>query len=186
MKLNRSILLAFGLLILASSLYRIWEGRPFGFAPQLAMAIFAGAVVKDRKWSFLLPLLSMFISDALYEVLYMNGLSPIYGFYEGQITNYILFTAMTVFGFMARNVKPGRMLLASLAAPTAYFLLSNLTVWMSNSGYQRPKTFDGLMMTYADGLPFYGYSLLATVVFSSVFFGVYAFFTKTESKVQTA
>ena len=80
-------------------------GRPFGFAPQIAMAIFGGAVIKDKKFAFLLPLLSMFISDALYELLYRNGIGNMRGFYEGQVTNYILFGLMTVFGFFIKSIK---------------------------------------------------------------------------------
>src|SRR4026209_1138247 len=119
MKVSKQLLLSFGLLIIIASLYRIMPGRPFGFAPQIAMAIFGGAVIKDKKLAFLLPLLSMFISDALYELLYRNGIGKIPGFYEGQITNYILFSAMTVFGFFIKNLKLSQIILASLEAPTA-------------------------------------------------------------------
>jgi hypothetical protein len=96
MKLNKSLLLAFGLLVLSAALYRVWDGRPYGFAPQIAMAIFGGAVIKDKRWAFILPLLSMFISDALYHLLYVNGLSEIKGFYSGQWLNYLLFAGLTV------------------------------------------------------------------------------------------
>ena len=103
-------------------------GRPWGFAPQIAMAIFGGAVIKDKKLAFLLPLLSMFISDGLYELFYRNGVGNIQGFYEGQLTNYILFGAMTLFGFMINKLQVKRIILAALAAPTAYFLLSNFLI----------------------------------------------------------
>jgi hypothetical protein len=178
MKYNKSVLLAFGLLILSASLYRVWDGRPMGFAPQMAMAVFAGAVIKDKKWAFVLPLLSMFLSDALYQVLYVNGLTEIPGFYGGQVLNYILFGSLTVFGFLIKKISTRNVLGASLAAPTAYFLLSNFTVWMGGGGFNRPKTFDGLMMTYVDGLPFYQNALLGTVVFSTVLFGSYVLFQR--------
>lgn len=176
MKLTRQIGISFLLLIVIASLYRILPGRPSGFAPQLAMAIFGGAIFKDKKWAFILPLLSMFISDALYEVLYRNGVGHIQGFYEGQITNYILFGLMTFFGFFIQNYNIGKIAVASLAAPTTYFLLSNFMVWASNSplaGLGRPKTFNGLAMTLGDGLPFYAGSLAATVIFSALLFGSY-------------
>jgi len=174
MKLNKSVLLAFGLLILASSLYRVWPDRPFGFAPQWAMAVFAGAVIKDKRWAFLLPLLSMLISDTIYQVLYYNGASQIWGFYGGQWLNYLLFGFLTVFGFLiAKRINVLNVLAASLAAPSAFFLLSNFTVWASGGGYHRPFTGAGLMQCYADGLPFYQMSLLATPVFATVLFGVY-------------
>ena len=173
MKLNKSLLLAFGLLILASSLYRAWPDRPFGFAPQWAMAIFAGAVIRDKRWAFALPLISMFISDTIYQVLYYNGVGQIWGFYEGQWSNYLLFGFLVVFGLMIRKISWIKIMSASLAAPSAFFLLSNLTVWLSNGGYHRPKTLEGLMQCYADGIPFYQMSLLATPIFSLVLFGAY-------------
>ena len=46
-------------------------------------------------------------------------------------------------------------------------------VWLSGGGYQRPKTFDGLMMSFADGLPFYKNSIAGTLFFAGLFFGGY-------------
>jgi hypothetical protein len=174
MKQNRSLLLAFGVLILTASLYRAWPDRPFGFAPQWALAIFGGAVIKDKRLAFLFPLLSMFISDTLYQLLFQNGASQIWGFYEGQLSNYILFGSLTVFGLMIRKISWVKIMAASLAAPSAYFLISNLLVWMSGAGYHRAT----LIEAYADGVPFYQMSLLATPAFSFIMFGVYFFVTR--------
>ena len=171
MKQNKSIFIAFGLLIISASLYRVWDGRPLGFAPQIAMAIFAGAVIKRKSWAFILPVLSLFISDALYEILYINGMTEIGGFYSGQFTNYLLFAGLVAIGFMIKNIKVSSVLLASLAAPTVYFIVSNLLVWFNGGGFARPKTLDGLMMCYADAMPFYRGSLVGTLVFSTIMFG---------------
>jgi len=149
MKITKHVAIGFIFLIIVASLYRIMPDRQPGFAPQWAMAIFGGAIIKNKKFAFLLPLLSMFISDALYEILYRNGVGNIQGFYEGQLTNYILFVLMTFFGFFIKNFNIGKIVMASLAAPTAYFLLSNFMIWVSNSPYaglQRPKTLDGLIL----------------------------------------
>jgi hypothetical protein len=176
MKLNRSVLLAFGLLILAASLYRVWDGRPLGFAPQIAMAIFAGAIIKNKKLAFILPLLSMFISDAIYQVLYINGYTTIQGFYEGQWQNYLLFGLLTAIGFLIKKINVLNVLVASIAAPTIYFILSNFIVWagwQGTRGLGRPKTFEGLMMSYTDALPFYPNSIYATLIFSAIFFSGY-------------
>jgi hypothetical protein len=186
MKMNRSLWLSLALLFIAATVYRVWDGRPFGFAPQIAIAIFGGAVIRNKKWSFFLPLVSMFLSDALYHLLYTNGLSTIPGFYEGQLTNYILFTSLTVFGFMIRSFNWKNIFAGSLSAPTAYFLVSNLLVWTSGAGYVREKTFAGLMQCYADGLLFYGYSIIATLFFSAVFFGCYYLVTKKNEEVAFA
>lgn len=182
MRISKQVIVSFILLIVIASLYRIMPGRPFGFAPQIAMAIFGGAVIKDKKLAFLLPLLSMFLSDAFYEVLYRNGIGNIKGFYDGQITNYILFATMTVFGFFIKKLNVTRILLASLAAPVTFFILSNFFVWLSSSpdaGYSRPKTFSGLLMCYNDGLPFlYPWSILSTMLFSAILFGGYYLYFK--------
>ena len=184
MKNKKQLAGSFILLIVIASLYRVMPGRPYGFAPQIAMAIFGGAVIKDKKFAFLLPILAMFISDTLYQLLYINGIGKIYGFYNGQVLNYILFAGLTVFGFFIKNFNVKKIAIASLAAPTAYFLVSNFLVWASSSplaGLGRPKTFAGLMMCYGDGLPFYLWSLAATFIFSAVFFGSYYFMTRPSS-----
>jgi hypothetical protein len=189
MKITRQILGSFLLLIIIASLYRIMPGRPYGFAPQIAMAIFGGAIIKDKKLAFILPLLSMFVSDALYQLLYINGVGNIPGFYDGQLVNYILFAALTVFGFFIKNFNVKRIAIASLSAPTAYFLVSNFLVWISASplaGLQRPKTFSGLIMCYGDGLPFYPWSIAATFVFSAILFGSYYFMTRPSEKMVVA
>ncbi len=186
MKISKQVVISFILLIVIASLYRVMPGRPFGFAPQIAMAIFGGAVIKDKKFAFLLPLVSMFVSDALYEVLYRNGIGNIKGFYEGQVVNYVLFGSLTIFGFMIKKFNVSRIAVASFVAPTVYFLISNFMVWLSSSpdaGYQRPKTFNGLLMCYNDGLPFYPWSLASTFIFSAILFGAYYLLVRKEQAI---
>ncbi len=187
--MGRKLLIGLILLVVIASLYRIMPGRPLGFAPQIAMAIFAGAIIKNKSYAFLLPLLAMFFSDVLYELLYVNGVSSIPGFYQGQILNYILFCSLTVFGFLIHRLNIYKIAAASLGAPTFYFLVSNLFVWISNApdaGFNRPKTFSGLMQCYADGLPFYQGSLAATMVFASILFGGYYLLTNSAKSTQLA
>ena len=178
MKQTKSLIVPLLLLIIIASVYRVWEGRPWGFVPQLAMALFGGAVIKDKKLAFILPLVSMLLSDVLYEVLFRSGLSSIPGFYDGQFVNYVLFAGMTFIGFWMRNLNVGRIAAGTVIAPTLYFLLSNLDVWLSGGGYNRPRTFSGLLQCYADGLPFYKGYLLGTIFFSIVLFGLYFLFQK--------
>jgi len=187
MKNSKQLAISFIILIIVASLYRIMPGRPYGFAPMIAMAIFGGAVIKDKKFAFLFPLLAMFISDGLYQLLYINGVGNITGFYDGQLTNYILFGGLTVFGFFIKNFNIKKIAIASFAAPTVYFLISNFLVWASASplaGFARPKTFSGLLMCYSDGLPFYPWSVAATFIFSALFFGSYYFMITRQAKAR--
>ncbi len=176
MKINRSLIISLFLMVLVSALYRILPNRPMGFAPQIAIGLFSGALfVQNKKWAFVLPLVSMFLSDLLYQALYTYGFTNIIGFYDGQLINYLLFAGMTCFGFLIKTNKIGNVVIAALAAPTTYFLISNFLVWVSDRGFglNRPKTFNGLLLCYNDALPFYKNSVMATVVFSAVLFGTY-------------
>ena len=187
MKSDKSLLLTLLLLIVIAALYRVIPDRAPGFAPQLAMAIFGGAVIKNKKWAFALPLLSMFLSDIMYQLFYSLGWTIIPGFYEGQITNYILFALLTIIGFSIRKLNVLNIALASVAAPTIYFLLSNFMVWLSpTAGLQRPKNLGGLVQTFTDGLPFYRNSVLATLIFSTVLFGGYLLFRNYFTKPKLA
>jgi len=182
MKLNKTFVYSLVALVVVAALYRILPNRPMGFAPQIAIALFAGSIIKDKKYAFALPILSMFISDALYQVLYMSGLSSIQGFYGGQLTNYILFAGLTVIGFFINQKKAVSIALGSLAGPTVYFLISNFLVWIGGGGYNFPKTAAGLMETYTVAVPFYAMSVYATIVFCTMFFGAHALFTSKELK----
>lgn len=176
MKINRSLIISLCLMVFISALYRAMPNRPWGFAPQWAIAIFSGALfVRNKKVAFALPIVSMFISDLLYQVLYNYKLTPIQGFYDGQWINYLLFASLAIFGFLVKKNKISNVIIAAVAAPTTYFFISNFLVWASNRGYglNRPKTFNGLLLTYWDALPFYANSIMATIVFSAVLFGTY-------------
>ena len=175
MKLNRSNLLILFILILACALYRVWDSRPGGFAPQIAMALFAGSISKDKRFAFLFPILSLLISDLIYQVLYTQGLSTIKGFYSGQWQNYLLIASITIIGFFINKNKIGQIFIGSLAGAVYFFLISNFMVWIgggwdiNNQPY--PRSFSGLMLCFSEALPFFKWSVLSTLLFNGVFFG---------------
>jgi len=186
MKLNRSNLLILFILILACALYRVWDSRPMGFAPQIAMALFAGSVSKDKRFAFLFPILSLFISDLIYQLLYIQGLTTIKGFYSGQWQNYLLIASITIIGFFINKKKIGQIFIGSLAGAVYFFLISNFMVWIgggwdiNNQPYSR--SFSGLMLCYSEALPFFKWSVLSTLIFNGIFFGSYYLLGKTALK----
>lgn len=188
MKITKSVVVAFVLLVIVAALYRIVPNRPMGFAPQYAMALFGGVMFRyDKKWAFALPVFSLFLSDLLYQLLYNAGVSATPGFYEGQWQNYLLFGLLASVGFLVKRVRVANIALASIAAPTAFFLVSNFLVWAGTQGTRglaRPKTFEGLLQCYTDGLPFYPNSVYGTLFFSLVLFGGY-FLLKQNAPQQT-
>jgi len=192
MKLIKSNLLILFILILACALYRVWDSRPMGFAPQIAMALFAGSVSKDKRFAFLFPVLSLFISDLLYQFLYSQGLSTIKGFYSGQWQNYLLIASITIIGFFINKNKIGQIFVGSLAGAVYFFLISNFMVWIgggwdiNNQPY--PRSFSGLMLCYSEALPFFKWSVLSTLLFDGVLFGSFYLLGKSvlKKEMQTA
>lgn len=183
MKVNKLIVLSLIVMILLASLYRVIPARPHGFAPQLAIALFSGALIFNRKLAILLPLICMFLSDLLYHVLFKYSLSSVPGFYEGQWVNYLLYTGVTLIGFLMKRVTLKNIALFSFAGPTVYFIASNFVVWVGGGGWGRPKTFTGLMQSYIDGLPFYGMSLISTLLFSMILFASWNFVFKPKERI---
>lgn len=177
MKSSYKIILAFTLLIAVAILYRLipMPTGVYGFTPMFAMAIFGGVLFKaDKKYAFALPLITFFLSDVLFEILYKAGKWSVPGFYSGQLINYILFALTTCVGFFIKKAKVSNIAIASIAAPTLFYILSNLSVWMTGAYY--PKSLAGLQACYVAGLPFYfPYGILSTLVFSTILFGAYLF-----------
>jgi hypothetical protein len=96
---------------------------------------------------------------------------------------------MTVIGFSIKKIKVLNVLIASIAAPTVFFIISNFVVWagwQGTRGLNRPKTFEGLLLCYNDAIPFYGNSVMACVFFSAIFFGTYVLLRRRQEKLAIA
>lgn len=180
MKVDKSIVASFILLVVISSLYRIIPNRPFGFAPQIAIALFSGSIVKDKKLAFLMPLFSMLLSDIIYEILYSYHISPIKGFYNGQWINYLLFCAITIIGFFIQQSKITHIAAGSVAGVLFYFFASNFAVWIGGglgiNNLPYAKSLQGLTECLAAGIPFLKGSFMATAIFSTILFAGYKLF----------
>ncbi len=180
MKLSKRVVFFLVIILVVSVLYRVSPLRDYGFAPQLAIALFSGYLFSDnKKWAFILPILSLFLSDAVFEILYNYNLSDMKGFYGyGQILNYSFFLIVTAVGFFIKKMNVTKIATASILGPTIYFLISNFSIWVGGGGYQHPKNLTGLVACIADGIPFYKNSIVGTLLFSAVLFGSYYFMTK--------
>ncbi|MEK7496884.1 MAG: DUF6580 family putative transport protein [Patescibacteria group bacterium] len=141
--------------------------------PIIAVALLAGAVL-PRRWAFVVPLLAMFLSDA------------IIGFYKlpVMLTVYGSFAASAIIGFWLRpevgvnhtsratRFNSFKIIGASITSSTIFFLTTNFAVWATADWYS--KTMDGLLLSYTLGLPFFRNMLLGDIIFSGVLFGVWA------------
>lgn len=181
MKINgRLILFTILLVALQVSCKLLFANDPglSGFSPFIAIALFSGFIVKEKNISFLLPLLALFISDAIIHVLYLNDMFGFAGFYAGQWKNYLLLLAITLIGWTLKGKNYSTLAAGASAGPTLFFLVSNFMVWQATTEAVYAKSFSGLMTCYEAGLPFYRNSLIATLLFLPVILFVYNYLTR--------
>ncbi len=167
MKQRTTLVIIAIVMIVAAALSRI-AFYPLNFSPVIAMALFGGAVIKDKKLAFILPLLAMFISDVLFEV---TGIAP--GFWGwGQLVGYGILALITVFGFRLKKISALNVAGFSVASSLIFFFLSNSSVWLFDTATYS-NNFSGWISCLTAGIPFLQNGLAADLVYSTVFFGGY-------------
>ena len=151
-------LLALALIVLAAAL-RI-APHPWNFAPVGAMALFAGALLRDRRLAFLFPLLALFAGDLFV------------GFHKLMFIVYASFLVNLVIGLWLRDRRTiARISLATLLGAIQFFLVTNFAVWQFLSGF--PHTASGLLACYIAGIPFFWNTLAGDAFYSALLFGGY-------------
>ena len=148
-------------LIVAWRVLTHFSTHAWNVAPVTAATLLAGMVM-SRKWAVAVPLLGMFMADL------------IIGFYHlpVMLTVYACFALMVLPGAWLKELKAHKLVLASLASSTFFFLVTNFAVLASADWY--PKTMAGLMLCYDLAIPFFRNAMLGDLAFTGVLFGIWA------------
>ena len=153
------LVLALGIIALAAAL-RI-APHPWNFTPVGAMALFSGAVIKNRRLAFVVPLLALFVGDIFI------------GFHKLMPIVYASFLLSVAIGFWLRDRRTaGRISAATLFGAVQFFLVTNFAVWAFGLSY--PRTGAGLLACYVAGIPFFWNTLAGDAVYAVLFFGTFA------------
>ena len=153
-------LLALALIVLAAAL-RI-APHPWNFTPVGAMALFSGALLKDRRLAFFFPLLALFLGDIFV------------GFHKLIPIVYASFLINVAIGLWLRDRRTvARISLATLLGAIQFFLVTNFAVWWLLNSY--PKTTSGLAACYLAGIPFFWNTLAGDAFYAALLFGAFAF-----------
>lgn len=158
------------LLIVIAALSRVIL-YPYNFSPIIGMAIFAGAVIKDRRLAFALPILAMFLSDVIFEV---SGIAD--GFWGwGQLVGYGILALITVIAFSMKKINVLSVAGYSIGSSLLFFFLSNSAFFIFDNPIYHTYTqdFNGYIATLAGGIPFLKNGVVADLVYSTVLFGTY-------------
>lgn len=135
------------------------------------MAIFAGAVIKDRRLAFALPVLAMFLSDVIFE---LSGIAP--GFWGwGQLVGYGILAVITFIAFSMKKISVFSVAGYSIGSSLLFFFLSNSAFFVFDNPIYNlyPQNFSGYVATLAGGLPFLRTGIVTDLVFSTILFGSY-------------
>lgn len=165
-------------LIFALAVLTRFVPHPWNFSPVFGALLFGGAKLpkRDAIW---FPVAVLTVSDVLLTtqvygqpMQWSHGWSP------------ISFAAVAAVGWALLRSKTSirRFAAAAAAGPSAFYIISNLGVWIGSSSY--PKTWQGLTACYVAALPYYRNSLLASFVFGAALFGIYEFYTRKPRKPQ--
>lgn len=152
-------LLALAMIAVAAAL-RI-APHPWNFTPVGAMALFSGAVLKDRRLAFLFPMLALFAGDVFV------------GFYKLMPVVYASFLLSVAIGFWLRDRRTvARISLATAVGAVQFFIIVDLGVWAFMSTY--PHTLQGLLACYVAAIPFLWNMLASDALYGALLFGGYA------------
>src|SRR5215470_5542367 len=168
------------LLVLSAVVYRVTTGLLIhsgaswlsNFAPLAAIALCSAAYFPN-KYKFSVPLLTLFISDAVINFRYGAPLL------DPQIL--VRYAALALVGciglFLRDRVSLKTLLPASILGSTMFYVITNTFSWLSDPGYA--KDFAGLIQSLTVGLPqysatptwmFFRNSLVSDLVFTCLFF----------------
>jgi uncharacterized protein DUF6580 len=167
------------LLVFSAAAYRITTGLLIhsgatwlsNFTPLAAIALCSAAYFPN-KYKFSVPLVTLFISDAVINFRYGATL------FDMQIfLRYVALAVVGCVGLLLQNRKSLKTLLpASLVGSTIFYAITNAFSWLSDPGYT--KNLAGLIQALTIGLPgysatpswmFYRNSLVSDLLFTLLF-----------------
>lgn len=176
-----SNILAVTLIIISAVLLRLIPHLP-NFTPIAAMAIFGG-VYLSKKWSLVLPLTIMLISDYLLLYIHPFG-SPTVDFSKLQpiqalvhSTTFFVYLSFLISGFLGtilKNISKLYTPIFSLVASIQFFIITNLGVWLTVGTY--PKTLEGLLTCFVVAIPFFKNTIMGDLFYTGLLFGSLAAF----------
>jgi hypothetical protein len=171
-KINISYLAIISLILFAS-FSRIIPHMP-NFTPIGAMALFGGAYLKNRYHAFLIPMISLWLSDLILNNFIFSFYSEFTWFYPGFLWQYISFILIIVIGHLfLKKLNFKNIFITTISSSLLFFIITNLGVWISGSMYT--LDFQGLISCYIMALPFFKGTLLGFMCYSTLLFGVLEF-----------
>ena len=142
--------------------------HPPNVTPIAAMALFAGAHLRNWRIAFLLPMAAMFLSDLALGF-------TVYGvvLLKSQPVVYLCMMVTVGIGRLIENKRSvAQVLAATLISAVIFYIATNFAVWAWGALY--PRSGSGLIACYTAAIPFFRNSLIGDIAFVAVLFGGFA------------
>lgn len=139
--------------------------HPYNFTAIGAMALFAGSVISDRRISYLLPLITMGLTD-LY-----------FGLHFSILPVYLCFLFTVWIGTKTSSGNALKIVFSSLVSSVVFFLVTNLPFWYADLSMYS-LDLKGTMESYTMALPFFGNQIAGDLIYTGLLFGSYALVRK--------
>ncbi len=175
------------IVVLLAAISRLLPHPP-NFAPITGMTLFAAATLDKKYWVFIIPMLSLFISDLfLNNIVYKSWYPEYYDSFVWMSSDFIFtLSAMVIIGFLGifilKKFSFSKLILTSLLSSGIFFLISNIGVWLSPFSLYSNDSY-GLMTCLAAGLPFLQWTILGDLVYSGLLVGGYVYFQQRSSSM---
>lgn len=169
------------IMIVLAAAYRLFQSSNVfsimsNVTPVGAIALFGGCYFADKWKAFLVPLLSLWISDILLNrILYFDHWSF---FYEDSGWIYGSFALIVIIGQLMKKVTFTNVIVAAIAAALVHWLVADFGMWIGGgrditTGLPFTKDLSGLVKCYGLALPFLKNMLIGNLVFSGLLFGAF-------------
>ena len=134
--------------------------HPPNFTPIIAIGLFGGAYLTDRRLALFIPLIAMLLADAFL------------GFHGTMVWVYGSLILISIMGILLKNRTTFKnCAVATLGGSLIFFLVTNFGVWIMSGFYE--KSIMGLLICYSMALPFFHNTLAGSVFYSVIIFGGY-------------
>ena len=145
----------------------------YNFTPMIALAIFGSLHFKNRNLAYILPLLSLWISDFILNNYLYSKSNEIMLFYEGYYWQYLSYVIIILLSssFYKKIITIKKVFLLGISSSFIFFIITNFGFWITSDLY--PNNFMGLIDCYLLAIPFYQGTLLGTLFFTPFFIGSY-------------
>ena len=140
--------------------------HPPNFSPVTAMVFLSGVLLSNRLAALTLPLFFVFLTDL------------VIGFYPGQWMVYVAYLSVGAIGILQSRFGNSKIAWGGtvVSSALAFFVVSNLGVWMAGTLYT--KDLAGLINCFTMAIPFFPSTFVSHILFVAVLGAVYNWGTK--------